>query len=394
MALATAQLIVLPARSAFEYFLWSLAPGLKEKQSDEKMQRASSVFLDLDQVPGSQTMADFHRRQVTMHKRILVRLRIIVQAVFALICLWAGYRFYQFYNWAIGQTETFVPKPPAVEGFLPISALLGFKRFVMTGKWDEIHPAGLTIFVCALALAFLLRKSFCGWICPVGFVSNITAKIGRRIHLDFELPRWLDYPLLGAKYLLLGFFGYIILWRMDVRMIEAFLYSQYNLVVDAKMLLFFLHPSMLTLKVLAVLFLVSLIVRNFWCRFLCPYGALLGLGALVGALWIKREGSQCIHCGECERICPASIRITQNRTIRHAECIGCAECVEVCPRKDCLTLQTFAKKRIPLYAFPIAVVGLFVLFWAIALLSGHWHAGISPDAFKQLYPAAAAVSHP
>jgi NAD-dependent dihydropyrimidine dehydrogenase PreA subunit len=329
-----------------------------------------------------------------MSEWTLARLRIAVQAAFAVLCLFAGYRFYQFYSWATGQSDTYVSRPPAVEGFLPISALLGLKRLVMTGKWDEVHPAGLTILICALALAFLLRKGFCGWICPVGFASNITARLGRKLRMAHEPPKWLDISLLGVKYLLLAFFCYIILWKMDIRMIEDFLYSQYNLVVDARMLLFFLHPSMLTLKVLVVLLLVSLIVRNSWCRYLCPYGALLGLGALAGALQVKRDASLCIHCKECERICPASIRISQNRTIRHAECIGCAECVEICPRKDCLSLGAFASKRIPLYAFPIAVVGLFVLFWMIALFTGHWHTEVPLAVLKQLYPAAVAVAHP
>jgi polyferredoxin len=332
--------------------------------------------------------------QTNRYEWTIARLRTAVQMAFTLICLFAGYRFYQFYAWATGQSQTYVSRPPSVEGFLPISALLGFKRFLVTGKWDEVHPAGLTIFVCALAMALLLRKAFCGWICPVGFASNITARLGKKLRLSRELPKWLDIPLLGVKYLLLGFFGYIILWQMDVRMIEGFLYSRYNLVVDARMLLFFLHPAMLTLKVLAILLAVSLVVRNFWCRYLCPYGALLGLGALFSPFQIKRDASLCIHCSKCENVCPAAIQITKSRTIRHAECIGCAECVEVCPSKDCLSLQAYTSKRLPLHAVPIAVVGLFIVFWMIALFSGHWHTVVPLDIFRQLYPEAGAVAHP
>jgi polyferredoxin len=324
----------------------------------------------------------------------IARLRMIVQAVFALICLFAGYRFYQFYSWAIGQSETYVARPAAVEGFLPISALLGFKRFVMTGKWDEVHPAGLTIFVCAVTLALFLRKGFCGWICPVGFASNLAAKLGELLRLRRELPRWLDLPLLGVKYVVLGFFCYIILWGMDVRAIEAFMYSRYNLVVDARMMLFFLQPSALTLKVLAVLLIVSLVIRNFWCRYLCPYGALLGVGALLSPVQIKRDKSLCVDCKKCENVCPAAIRISQNATVRHAECIGCGECVEACPQKGCLTLRAGSKRKISLYAYPIAVVALFSVFWAVAALSGHWHTSVPLEVFRHLYPGAITVSHP
>jgi polyferredoxin len=333
-------------------------------------------------------------RQAVGHQRTIAWIRVTVQAAFALFCVLAGYRFYQFYNWAIGKTETFVFRPPSVEGFLPISALLGLKRFMMTGKWDEIHPAGLTIFVCAAVLAVWFRKGFCGWICPVGFASNLTAILGRKLKLAHELPRWLENLLLSVKYLLLGFFLYIILWGMDVPSIEAFLHSRYNLVVDARMLLFFLQPSILTIRIVIGLFLVSLVIRNFWCRYLCPYGALLGIGALLSPLQVKRDASLCVHCGACDKVCPSSIRISQNRTMRHAECVGCMECIEACPEKLCLTLGAPAKRRIPLYAFPLAVVGVFCLFWAIAVLTGHWHTEISDDVFRSLYPLAASVSHP
>lgn len=133
------------------------------------------------------------------------RLRTTVQACFTLICIFAGYRFYCFYLWTLDRSETYVSRPPSVEAFLPISALLGLKRLALTGRWDPVHPAGLTIFVAALAIAFLFRKGFCGWICPVGFVSNLLEKIGKPFRFGNQLPAWLDYVFLCLKYLLLTF---------------------------------------------------------------------------------------------------------------------------------------------------------------------------------------------
>jgi len=63
-------------------------------------------------------------KQRNMNVGTIARLRMTVQASFCLSLPVCGYRFYQFYSWAIGQSETFVSRPPAVEGFLPISALL------------------------------------------------------------------------------------------------------------------------------------------------------------------------------------------------------------------------------------------------------------------------------
>jgi polyferredoxin len=322
------------------------------------------------------------------------RIRLLIQLSFSLFCLTAGFRFYEFYRWATGQTEAYTARPASVEAFLPISALLGLKRLLLTGIWDEIHPAGLAIFLSALILALLLRKGFCGWICPIGFISNVLEKLGRKLGAGFSLPRWLDYPLLGIKYLLLSFFGYVILWKMNVASIEAFLSSRYNLVSDAKMLLFFLYPSLLTLQVLGFLIVISLAVRNFWCRYLCPYGALLGLSAIFSPVQVKRSAPLCIDCGRCDRICPASIKVSQNATIRHPECIGCMECVEVCPQKNCLTVAGPGRKQIPIFAYPILLVGLFMLFWATAVCTGHWQTQVPLSVFRILYPTAASALHP
>lgn len=317
-------------------------------------------------------------------KRINV-LRRSVQSAFALFCIYAGYRFYQYYLWVSSQSDTYVPRPSSVEAFLPISALMNLKRLVLTGQFDTIHPAGLTIFIAALLISLVLRKGFCGWICPVGFASNLAESFSRRFKLLFTPSPWIDYPLLTLKYFLLIFFSYLILLKMDIASIESFNQSSYNLVVDTKMLFFFLAPSTLSMWIMAFLVVISFFLRNFWCRYLCPYGALLGLLALFSPLKIRREEKNCIDCNKCDRICPGAIRVSQQKNVRTPECIGCGECVSSCPAKDCLSLSAPGYKRVPLLTLPIAVLTVFFLLYGWAVITGHWHSEISPEMMKQIY---------
>lgn len=332
-------------------------------------------------------------RQATKRRR-LGWWRLLVTSTFGLFCLYSGYRFYRFYLWAVDRSEIYVPRPPSVEGFLPISALMGLKRFIMTGEYDLIHPAGLTIFIAALVIAFFLRKGFCGWICPVGFTSGLVERLGRRLKISFRLPFWLDIPLLSVKYLLLFFFCWIVLVKMDVTQIEVFQNAPYNLAVDAKMLFFFMDPSRLVSGVMLGLLLLSLVLPNFWCRYLCPYGGLLGLLALASPVQVKRDAKSCIDCRRCEKVCPASIRVAQKDTVRSSECIGCLECVGVCPVNNCLTLSAPGSRSIPPLLLPLAVILLFLGCWLLASLSGYWQTSVPIESFQQLYRQAATLAHP
>jgi polyferredoxin len=313
------------------------------------------------------------------------RFRLIVQAVFALFCVYVGFRFAGFLAWALGRAEVFVARPGAVEGFLPIGALLALRQLLATGEWDMVHPAGLTILLAILVMAFLFRKGFCAYICPVGFLSGLLSRAGSRMGLDKVPPRKLDLALTGVKYLGLGFFGFTVFLFMDLNSVQAFLRAPYNMVADAKMLAFFTNPSALSLSVIGALGLFSLVVRNPWCRYLCPYGALIGLFSWFSPTVIARDEASCINCGRCTRGCPAGIIVEKKRSVRTPECIGCAECVGNCPVEDCISLRGLGNVRLPWYVLGVGSVCVLLLFWAWAKLTGHWDPDMPPLMLKKVY---------
>lgn len=323
------------------------------------------------------------------------QLRFLCQSLFALFCLFVGWQFYSFYLWTLDPTtNSFVARPPAVEAFLPLGALVSLKRLLLGAEFDTIHPAGLTIFIAALLISLLFRKGFCGWICPIGFASNLAERAGRKMHSLFALPGWIDIPLLSLKYLLLGFFGYLILWQMGLDGLTDFHRSPYNMISDAKMLHFFLEPSVLAGSIMLGIILISFLIRNFWCRYLCPYGGLLGILALLSPFQVKRDPDTCIDCKKCDRICPSSIHITRRKTVRNAECIGCLECVQACPVKDCLTMAAPGQKATSPLLMPSLTLGLFFLSYLAAVLSGHWHTEVPVEVFQHYYQKIADIGHP
>ncbi len=319
--------------------------------------------------------------------------RTAVQLAFLGLSLWTGARFFLFYQWMTGNGAGPAARPPSVEGFLPISALLGLRQLAATGQWDPVHPAGLAILLAIMAASLLWRKGFCGWVCPVGAVSRLIEALGRRAGTILEMPGWLHLPMLGWKYLLLAFFLYVIFWQMPLPQVEAFIRSPYNLAADAKMLEFFLRPLQTTIVVLAVLAAVSLSVRNFWCRYLCPYGALLGLLALWSPLAVKRLGEKCTGCRRCMRACPAGVPVHGKRSVRGAECLGCMECLDACPVEGCLSLSLTGRRRLPWWTVPVATASTIFLACMVAVFTGHWHSTVPLELFKAAYEALSPAAH-
>ena len=322
-------------------------------------------------------------------------LRRAFQLAFLLLSLWIGVQFYLFVRYyESGGNTTWASRPPGVEGWLPIAALMNLKVLLATGEAPRLHPAGMFLLIAFLAISWLARKSFCGWLCPVGTVSEYLWRLGRRTFgWNFRLPRWLDIGLRGVKYLLLGLFLYAVA-SMSVAAIRAFLEGPYGVLDDVKMLNFFRFLGPAGGLVIAVLAVASIFIENFWCRYFCPYGALMGLAALASPLRIRRDTSLCIDCDKCTQACPSALPVAHSTAIQSAECTGCLECVAACPAAGALAMTAPGRRRVPAWAVAALIAGLFLGICAYARLTGHWHTDLPQRMYFELIPRAAEFEHP
>lgn len=324
-------------------------------------------------------------------------LRRLVQGAFFLFLLLVGVQFYFFVLWAMGESEQFVSRPPAVEAFLPISALMALRHFLSTGLYDPVHPAGLTILILALLTAFFLRKSFCGYLCPFGALSSFLFRMGKRLGLSRTLPTWLSCVVSVPKYVLLLFFVNLLFLNMSAADVAGFLQSRYNMVADTKMLFFFLPPGALTLGIIGLLLIGSLFIPSFWCRCFCPYGALMGLLSFCSPLAVRRDPKACIQCGKCTRACPSGIIVERRERVSGAECLGCLECMSACPQKDCLSLQAgYTSKHslcLPWWSLAALTLAVLAALYLWAVFNGHWDSSIPRDMWRSLHEGVRSLRH-
>ena len=183
--------------------------------------------------------------------------------------------------------------------------------------------------------------------------------------------------------------------------------SAYGMIIDVKMLDFFRHIGSATLIFVVVISVLSLFIRNAWCRYLCPYGALLGLFSLFSPFKIRRNADSCIDCGKCAKNCPSNIPVDRLIQVRTVECTGCMTCVESCPVASTLSfsLQTppgaqgnggkslWRQRTLSGVAMTLLVLGILFATIGYAVYANVWDTPVPDHMYFQLIPKAKMIGH-
>jgi len=195
---------------------------------------------------------------------------------------------------------------------------------------------------------------------------------------------------------MLGFLFYSVFFLMSTVAVKSFLDSPYNLISDIKMYYFFADISRFSLIVIAILFLLSIPIRNFWCRYLCPYGALLGLLNFLSPTKIKRNPVSCIDCGLCNKACPSFIKVDKVKTVLSDECTSCFNCINACPVADTLYVKSIlpVKKKINKRYAAIGIVSVFLIVTCIGVFTENWNNNISKEEYLLHYKLMNSYGHP
>lgn len=297
-------------------------------------------------------------------------------------------------------------KPTDVEAYCPFGGLQALGSYLVNNSLACTMSMVQIMIGIALAVGIILfSKLFCGYLCPLGTVSEYMAKGGQKLKMNYTIPAdgIADKALRAIKYILL-----FIIFYMSVSSSELFcknLDPYYAIATGFKGEI----TAWMVAITVTILFLGNFFVRMFWCKYICPLGALsnifkftllfvaiaaliwiLGIaGVASGWVWalgiacavsyifeitcmktktfqvlhISRNEETCTSCSLCTKKCPYNISVHEVKTVRHIDCTLCGECVSACGENS-LTIN----KRKSLRWLPGILV---IVLFALALILGN-----------------------
>ncbi|WP_020611367.1 4Fe-4S binding protein [Sediminispirochaeta bajacaliforniensis] len=205
----------------------------------------------------------------------------------------------------------------------PFGGVVTLGQLFTSGTFvSKIHESSIVLMIAAFLIAILFGPAFCGWVCPFGTVQEFVGKMGKKIfgnRYNRILSSKIDRPFRFLRYV-------VLLWVLySTTVTGKLIFADY----DPYYALFNFwsgEVAMSGIIILLIVLLLSFLVERPFCKYACPYGALLGLFNLVRIFGIRRRNSSCINCKACDKACPMNITVSTAESVRNHQCISCLKC--------------------------------------------------------------------
>jgi polyferredoxin len=285
----------------------------------------------------------------------------------------------------------------------PVKIFLDFDPLLFITTILSAHTVEKAFYLSLIVvlLTAILGRVFCGWVCPMGTLNNIAGALRkRRTYIQnenlFKLKYYILIFLLVSSAFTLQLAGILDPLSLLIRSFSVSIYPMFNyvvtsffdaiyisripLIVDVSegiysflkktILLFqqsYYRQSLFIGAIFLIILGINLIENRFWCRYLCPLGALLGILSRYSIL--KRTVSEgCTSCGACATVCQGNASPDRKQSWKGSECLYCWNCDDICPnnavrfgfaaKKDSASLD-LGRRRVLISAFSgIAAVPL------------------------------------
>jgi MauM/NapG family ferredoxin protein len=249
----------------------------------------------------------------------------------------------------------------------PVRLFLDFDPLIFTTTILSAHAAAKAFYlsVITIIITLLFGRVFCGWACPLGTLNNIIGSIGKKrpaqVYVNgHRVKYYILIALLASAVFTLQPVGVMDPLSLLIRSFSISVYPLFNYGMRSFFdTLYTANPlgvaavsepvyTALKKTVLSfeqsfyqqgvfiglLFFLVlglNLVEKRFWCKYLCPLGAFLGILSRYSLL--KRSVSEgCTSCGVCAPACQGNARPGTKEPWRVTECLVCGNCDDVCPQ--------------------------------------------------------------
>ncbi|MDS0526456.1 FMN-binding protein, partial [Clostridium sp. SHJSY1] len=219
---------------------------------------------------------------------------------------------------------------------LYILAFSEFKKIyqmIINGKFVfvQVFPT-LIEFISVILITMLLGRFFCGWVCTFGAYNDFIHLLSKKVFkVKFKVNEKVDSVLKYMKFVVL-FILMVVSWTIGSNIFNGT--SPWDAFAQITDFSYVITNLLIGFILLTLITIGAFFVERFFCRYLCPLGAIFTVCSRVSLFKINKPGEKCGKCRMCTTNCSMGLPLYTMESVRGGECINCLKCLEVCPRKN------------------------------------------------------------